>query len=154
MNCHPWALLLASATIVSGCTSIKYGDKETEAELKKFQPVPDKVSLYVCREPALLVAAGVKTEIFVDDEPIGTLKPNMFAHAVVSPGKRYIFLRKYGIGTGNSGVLSVDSKPGEVTFVWAGMTAGGFGVLTVDFFDNTNAAMRCVKGATYSVKPD
>ena len=122
MNRYLGSIGLACVAVLCGCASVKYGDKDTEATLKKVQPVPDKVSLYVCREKALLFGAGVNTVVFVDNAPIGTLKPNTFAHVVVLPGKHQIFLRRDGIATGNSGILNVDAKPGEVAFVWAGMT--------------------------------
>ena len=133
---------------------MKYGDKDTEASLKRLQPVPDKVSLYVCREKAVLFGAGVRTVVFVDGEPIGTLKPNTFAQVAVPPGKHDIYLRRDGLATGNSGVLNVDAKAGEVAIVWAGMTGAGFGALTVDYFDNRNEAESCVKGAEYSVRAE
>ena len=151
---HLTCLIAVSALALSACASMKYGDKDVEASLKKLEPVPEKASLYVCREQALLFSAGVRTVAYVDGEPIGTLKPNTFAQTVVAPGKHEIYLRKDGLATGNSGVLSVDASVGEVVIVWAGVTGGGFGALTVDRFEKRSDAESCVKGAAYSVRAE
>ena len=147
-------VLITMVSLLGACASMKYGDKETEAKLKQLQPVSDMVSLYVCRESAILFGAGVNTVAFVDNLPIGTLKPNTFAHSVLSPGKHEVFLRKDGLATGSSGVLSIEAKAGDVVFVWAGMTGGGFGTLTVDHFNDKKEAEQCVKGAQYSVRAE
>jgi hypothetical protein len=46
----------------------------------------------VCREQAHLVAAGVRTVVFADNEEIGTVRPNMFVHTTLEPGKHGILL--------------------------------------------------------------
>jgi hypothetical protein len=154
MNSTRTALLAAAVGMLCGCASIKAGDKDTEARLKRLEPTPGAVSLYVCREKALLFAAGVRTAVWVDNKPIGTLKPNMFAHVLVTPGKHGIFLKRDGLYGGSSGVHEIDAKAGEVVFVWAGMTGGGFGTLTVDDFDSPRDGPECVKGAEYSITAD
>ncbi|MDE2370050.1 MAG: hypothetical protein KGN16_13860 [Burkholderiales bacterium] len=151
MNQIARMVAISSIALLGACASVQYGDKVSEAELKKFLPLPDAVSLYVCREQALLFAAGVRTIVMVDNQPIGTLKPNMFAHAIVKPGKHEVFLKRDGIYGGQSGVFTFDAKAGDLAFVWAGMTGMGFGTLTVDAFDNVSSAQDCVKGAAYAV---
>jgi hypothetical protein len=112
---------------LSGCATVQYGTKEAEAKLRELLSIPGKTSLYVCREAALLFGAGNRTTAVVDNQPIGTLKPNTFAHAVVEPGSHDIHVvRSPG---GRSGTLTIDSKAGEVVIVWVGMTGAGFGVL-------------------------
>ena len=143
--------LFVSIAVLSGCASMKYGDKSTEANLKQFQSVPGKVSLYVCREDALFVAAGVRSEVIVDNDPIGTLKPNTFAHIVVDAGKHDVFLKNDGVAF-NSGHIFIEPKADDVAFLWVGMTGHGFGTLTIDYFDNIKDARNCVNGAMYSIK--
>jgi hypothetical protein len=92
-----------------GCASVKYGNKDAELELKKLQSIPEKVSLYVCRENAVFVGAGVRTIVYVDNIAIGTLKPNNFAHVVAIPGKHEVYIDRGGL-SGNSGVLNIDTK--------------------------------------------
>src|SRR5713101_174417 len=88
---RPLALFsLAAMILSSGCATVKLGDKVTEAELKKFVPVQGKVSLYVCREQAHLAAAGVRTVVLVDNEAVGTVKPNMFVYTTLEPGRHGI----------------------------------------------------------------
>ncbi len=144
-------ILFVCFAILPGCASMQYGDKSTEDNLKRFQSVPAKVSLYVCREKALFVAAGVRSVVVVDNEPIGTLKPNMFAHVVLDPGKHDVFLRNDGIAF-NSGHISIEPKADDVAFLWVGMTGHGFGALTIDFFNNAQDAKNCVSEAAYSIK--
>jgi hypothetical protein len=113
--------------------------------------VPGKTSLYVCREKALLSARGVKTVVWLDNEPIGTLKPNSFVHAEVEPGKHGVLLRHDGINTGSGGFETIETQPGEVRILWVGVTGKGWGVLTVDNFESEAEAGECVRGAEYSV---
>ncbi len=142
------AVLLIAA--LSGCATVSYGDKETQAKLQKLTPIPGKTSLYVCREMAAFVGAGNRTTVFVDKQPIGTLKPNNFAHAAIEPGAHEVFIRRSP--GGDSGVLKITSQPGEITVLWVGMTGGGFGTLTVDNFANKSEGENCVKGAEYAVR--
>lgn len=147
---------LSIATIafccLAGCASVNLGDKSKEAELKRFESKAGAVSLYVCREDAFS-GGGIGTEVFVNGSSLGWLKPNTFTQANIAAGEISIFLRRNGIGhgSGDSGVLSVVGKPGEVVIVWAG-PAGFMGPLTVDFFPSTAEAQACVQKASYAVR--
>lgn len=142
-----WAGLAVIAT--SGCATVAYGDKATEAALRELRPVPGKVSLYVCREAAAFVGAGNRTTAVVNQTAIGTLKPNNFAHTVVEPGSHSIYI-EHNPG-GKSGVLTIDTQANEVPILWVGMTGRGWGALTVDHFPNRSEAEACVKNASYAV---
>lgn len=135
-----------------GCANVKYGDKDSEAKLRELRPIAGKTSLYVCRENAVFVGAGNRTTAIVDNVPIGTLKPNNFAHTVVEPGSHDIYIKRNP--GGDSGTLKIQTLSDEVAIVWVGMTGGGFGVLTVDSFTNRSEAEQCVKGAEYSIPTD
>ena len=117
--------------------------------MKRLSSVPGKTSLYVCRESAAFFGAGNRTTAIVNNRPIGTLKPNNFAHVVVEPGTQEIFLKRNP--GGDSGILKMNTRPDEVAIVWVGMTGAGFGVLTVDLFPTKTEAENCVKGAEYAV---
>ena len=145
-------LAIFSLVSIAGCANVKYGDKDTEAKLRELQPVSGKTSLYVCRENAVFSGAGNRTTAIVDNKPIGTLKPNNFAHTVVEPGQHDIYVKRNP--GGDSGTLTIRTLADEVSIIWVGMTGGGFGVLTVDNFTNRNEAERCVKGAEYAVPAD
>ena len=144
---------LATSTFLlismTGCATVKYGDKDTEAKLRQLQPVSGKTSFYVCRENAAFVGAGNRTTVFVDGKPIGTLKPNNFAHTIVDPGSHDIYIKRNP--GGDSGTLTVSSLVDEVAIIWVGMTGKGFGVLTVDNFSSRGEAEQCVRGADYAV---
>src|SRR3546814_5173601 len=66
------AAVLAIVSCLGGCATYQVGSADAAAQLKRFDPLPEKGSVYVCRESALLVARGVKTEVYVDNENIGT----------------------------------------------------------------------------------
>ena len=138
--------------LFSGCASIKYGDKEAETEMKKFVPIPGKTSLYVCRENAVFVAVGVRTTVLVDNEEIGTVKPNTFVHTALEPGKHAVHMKNDGIAAIYSPVITLETKADETAFLWIGVTGGGLGTYTVDFFENKQSGMDCVTGAAYSVR--
>ena len=143
------ALLILVA--LSGCATVQYGDKNLEQELKKLSSAPGKVSLYVCRENAVFFGAGAVITAVVDKTPIGALKPNNFAHTTLTAGRHEIYLDRGPLNS-NSGVLSIEAKEGDVVLVWAGMTGGGFGVLTVDMFASKTEGEQCVRGATYAIR--
>lgn len=144
--------LLATASVsmaLSGCASVQYGSKDTEAILKRLDPIPGKTSLYVCRESAAFFGAGNRTTAIVNNKPIATLKPNNFAHVIVEPGPQEVFVKRNP--GGDSGILKLNTRADEVAIVWVGMTGAGFGVLTVDQFSSKTEAESCVKGAEYAV---
>ncbi|WP_132985006.1 DUF2846 domain-containing protein [Luteimonas terricola] len=148
---------MTTALALSACATYQVGDASRSDHLKRFGPVPGKTSLYVCREPALLVARGVKTVVVVNNIPIGTLKTNSFVHAELEPGQQGVLLRHDGMSSGSGGFMTIDTEPGEVRYLWVGVTGNGWGVLTVDDFDSLEDAQECVRGAEYSVlgqKPD
>jgi hypothetical protein len=152
MNVCRTAVSAFLAVTLGGCASVQYGDKDTEASLRRMAPVPTKTSLYVCREAAVFMGAGNRTTVVVDGQPIGTLKPNNFAHVVVEPGPHQVYVKRSP--GGDSGILKLDTKPGEVAIVWVGMTGGGFGVLTVDHFSSKGEAEQCIKGAQYAIQAE
>jgi hypothetical protein len=137
---------------LSGCATVQYGTKDTEANLQKLLPVSTKTSLYVCREAAALFGAGNRTTAVVDGRPIGTLKPANFAHVIVEPGSHDIYVKRNP--GGDSGILRISSQPNEVVIIWVGMTGAGFGVLTVDNFSTKTEAEQCVRSAQYAVQAD
>lgn len=144
-------ILVASMLALAGCASVQYGDKTVEAELKKFAAVPGKTSLYVCRVGGF-AAGGVTSTVMVDGHAIGNLKPKMFAHKVVEPGEHAVQLVNDGVA-GSSGIYKLQTQANEIAFVWAGMTAGGWGVLTVDGFRARQEGYDCVNEAVYSIAP-
>lgn len=131
---------------------MQYGDKATEAKLRELRPIPGKTSLYVCREAAAFVGAGNRTTAVVDREPIGTLKPNNFAHTVVEPGTHDLYIKRNP--GGDSGILTINTAAGEVPIIWVGITGKGFGILTLDQFSSRDEAERCVKDAEYAIRAE
>ena len=110
--------MLTLLAVLGGCATAKLGDKDVEAELKKFQSKPDKVSVYVCRED-VLGTGGVGAEAFVNSRSIGALKRDTFAHTELASGEVSVFLRRTGIGfnSGDTGPLRLEAKAGEIVIV-------------------------------------
>src|SRR3546814_20504942 len=81
------AAVLAIVSCLGGCATYQVGSADAAAQLKRFDPLPEKGSVYVCRESALLVDRGVKTEVYVDNENIGTVTQNSFVTTAGEPGK-------------------------------------------------------------------
>lgn len=152
MNFNRTAVAIFFVLSLSGCAAVKYGDKDVEAKLQELQPIPGKTSLYVCREAAVFAGAGNLATAVVNGHPIGTLKPNNFAHTVVDAGSHDIHVKRNP--GGDSGTLKIQTQIGEVVIVWVGMTGSGFGVLTVDHFSTKGDAEQCVRGAEYAVRAD
>lgn len=151
-KCFKLALALIGAAVLTGCANVQYGDKQAEDKLRQLAPIAGKASLYVCREAAAFVGAGTSATVFVDGRPIGTLKPNNFAHVALEPGPHEVHIKRNP--GGESGVLLVEPKAGEVAIIWVGMTGAGFGALTLDYFSSRPDAERCVKAAGYAVRAD
>lgn len=145
------ATAVAGIICVTGCATYQAGGVDQSAILKRFEPIPDKGSVYVCREPALFVARGVKSEVYIDNENVGTLKVNSFVHKTVEPGQHGVLLRHDGVNRGAGGFETFQISPGEIRFFWVGVTGNGFGVLTVDDFETQAEARDCVINAEYSV---
>jgi hypothetical protein len=47
--------------------------------------------------------------------------------------------------------MSFETKSDELLFLWVGITGGGFGIYTVDFFGSREKGMECVRDAAYSI---
>lgn len=148
----PLTAVLSMVLALGGCASFQLGDKSAEAALKRFEPVPDKTSLYVCREPAVLVASGVTTNVLVGGRDIGAVRPNTFVHTVVEPGRHAVTMKNDGLAGTSSPSIEVQANAGGLAFLWIGVTGRGFGTYTIDNFDSEKAAKDCVLGAAYAVK--
>ena len=143
------AILISVSLLLTACASVPQGDKTRQAELKAFQAIPDKGSLYVCRENAVLLNAGVKTTVLVGEQDIGTVTPNTFVHALLSPGKYKVQMKNSGLAAASSPSIDIDIRSNQLAFLWIG---GGFGFYTIDYFRTDAEAQACVQGATYVVK--
>ena len=146
-------LALLFTAVISACAMVRPGDPSTAERLKNFEPARDWVSLYVCREQAYLVAAGVRSRILVDNKEVGVLKTNMFAHVWLQPGMHGVLVRNDGLASGTGGLETFEANAGDVVYYWVGVTGKGFGTLTVDKFDSATEARACVTGAVYAAGP-
>ena len=145
-------LAILGFVFLTGCASYKQGDQTVEVELRKFLPPANtKTSLYVCREDSFF-ASEVRTTVIVDNTDIGTTRRNTFVHSVVDAGKHIVQIKNDGIAAISNTSISFDSEPGEIAFLWIGVTGHGWGAYTIDHFEGKKQGMDCVKNATYSIK--
>src|SRR3546814_21145180 len=107
------AAVLAIVSCLGGCATYQVGSADAAAQLKRFDRLPEKGSVYVCRESALLVARGVKTAVYVDNENIGTVKQNSFVHNAVEPGTHGVLLRHHGLIRGPVGAMTCEPTHGN-----------------------------------------
>lgn len=148
------ATVAMACLMLAACASYQTGSAHHPDELKRLERISGKTSLSVCPESAPLVAKGVKTVVLVDHKPIGTLKANSFVHVELEPGEHGVLLRHDGINSGSGGFMTLQTAADEVRYLWVGVTGNGWGVLTIDDFDNADEAQTCVRGAEYSVLAD
>src|SRR3546814_12898665 len=98
------AAVLAIVSCLGGCATYQVGGADAAAQLKRFDPLPDKGGVYECRESGLLVARGVKTGVYVDNENVGTVRQNSYVPTAGNPGTHSVHLhhdsRQIGRRTG------------------------------------------------------
>src|SRR3546814_19696935 len=112
------AAVLAIVSCLGGCATYQVGSADAAAQLKRFAPLPEKGSVYVFRESALLVARGVKTEVYVANENIRTVKQNNFVHNAAKTGKNGVLPRHDGIIPDARGLLSSYINAGTNQIIW------------------------------------
>lgn len=98
----------------------------------------------------------MRSTVVVDGTPIGMLLPKMFAHTILNPGAHSLYLSNEAplIPTSKTGELKFEGKSGEVVLIWAGVTGGGWGILTVDHFETKANAIQCINDASYAVNAE
>lgn len=83
-------LLISTALFLSGCATVPMAEQAKSDELKKFNAPPaDKSAIYVYRKNTIL-GAGLKKNIYIDDEFIGESAKGTFFYKQVAPGDHKI----------------------------------------------------------------
>lgn len=142
---------LATLLMITGCATVQMADQQAQDEIKQFKTQPGLTNLFVCREKAFLVGAGITTDVQLNGESIGFVKPNTFVQAWVEPGEHTIQMKNDGIAGMHSPKITIETQGNDTRFLWIGVTGGGMGTYTIDHFETPQAGMRCVQDATYSV---
>lgn len=145
------ATALATLMLITGCASVQLADGNAQDEVKQFKTQPGLTNLYVCRENALLVGVGITTDVQLNGESIGFVRPNTFVQAWVEPGDHTIQMKNDGIAGMHSPKITFETQGSDTKFLWIGVTGGGMGTYTIDHFESPAAGMRCVQDAKYSV---
>jgi hypothetical protein len=131
------AVVLVTASLMGGCTSVPMESKENSEQAKQFNsPSEGKAGLYVYRSGSF--GGALKKDIWLDGKCIGETAPNMFFYEEInadsehkvstesefSPndlivqtekGKNYFVSQyiKMGVFVGGAGVELVDEKKGK-----------------------------------------
>lgn len=140
------ACWLFSALLLAACASepVRYGDKALESRLKQFTPVPEKISLYVCRAQSALPFRHPAARVLVNDANVGVLELNMFLHVVLEPGT-HVVASDIGFPT-SPRKITISGQSGSVVYLWIGQP-GGWNPVTIDFFQTEEQARGCVSAA-------
>ena len=77
------ATALATVLLMTGCASVQMADSKAQEDIKQFATQPGLTNLFVCREKAFLVGAGITSDVVLNGESIGFVKPNTFVQAWV-----------------------------------------------------------------------
>ncbi|MFT3799852.1 MAG: hypothetical protein QM766_01405 [Burkholderiaceae bacterium] len=149
------ALSTMAALLLGGCATsvpVSFGDKDTEARLKRMEPIPGKVSLYMCRPDGTPFSSAMQMTGGVDGTRLGTIEVGQFTHASIAPGPHEVYaILGNPKGNGISGKMSIDAQAGEIVYVWVGRTGGGLGAFTVDKFNKPEDAQACIRDGKYTV---
>ena len=112
-----FVVLLAVASILSGCASVPMASDEKDAAAKTFRVTPGKSNIYVYRNES--IGGAVKMEVDVDGQQVGTTAAKTYLVVTVNPGKHTLASHAEG---NNS--LVVDTQPGKNHFVWQEVKMG------------------------------
>lgn len=111
-------LIALFATLLSACASVPMGDENRDEHLKTFPKVAqDKAGLYIYRNES--IGGGVKMEVDVDGQQIGTTARNTYLYKELAPGKH-----KVTSHAENTDTLEVDLKPGTLSYIWQEVKMG------------------------------
>ena len=114
--------VLAIAFGICACASVPMAPSNWDATAKTFQPPPpDRGYVYVYRNQAL--PPQVRTNLFLDRQPAGTIVRYTFALLPVRPGHHTLVAE----GENRDSVLPLDVSGGETIFVWLEIDRGGDG---------------------------
>ena len=112
-----FVVLLAAASILSGCASVPMASEEKDAAAKTFRVPPGKSNIYVYRNES--IGGAVKMEVDVDGKQVGTTAAKTYLVVTVNPGKHTLI--SHAEGNNN---LVVDTQPGKNHFVWQEVKMG------------------------------
>jgi hypothetical protein len=129
-------LIIALASLFTGCASVKMEPKEASDTAKQFrQPAPGNAGLYTYRDSTF--GAALKKDLWLDGKCIGESAPRVFFYKEVPSGKHVIstesefspndltllleagknyFVRQYiklGVFVGGAGLESVPEEQGK-----------------------------------------
>lgn len=102
-----------------GCTSVPMATAEQDAEAKKFLSVANKASIYLYRNETF--GGAIAMPVSLDGKTMGRTGPETFFKWEVEPGTHEVVSH-----TENIQKLKVDTKPGEIYYVWQEVKMGLF----------------------------
>jgi hypothetical protein len=122
MNYLARARVLALTFGLCACASVPMAPSNWDATAKTFQaPPPDRAYVYVYRNQAL--PPQVRTKLFLDRQPAGTIVRYTFALLPVRPGHHTLVAE----GESKDVVQPIDVRGGESVFVWLEIQGSGSG---------------------------
>jgi hypothetical protein len=134
-----FAILIASTLGFVSCVN---GPTHTEA-LSTLPPIPKgKGRVFVYRESSMFMGGGVRPAIKIDDQKIGTSKPNGFCYSDQPSGKHVVSLTTEA--THRTVVNVTSGQPSFVqTYVTPGILIGRLVPSYVDKIEGESAIQNC-----------
>ncbi len=123
-------LFLALCILVAGCAdaalvyklanppTVPLADTSADAEAKRFNPLPDKATIYVIRED-IFAGQAILLDIVIDGKPLGKLARGTYFTASVPPGRRAVSFTGEAPFAGEeiSGTENLDVEAGHLYFL-------------------------------------
>lgn len=110
-------LVLALASILTGCASVPMGDAKQDAALKTFTIPADKAGVYIYRNESM--GGAVKMDVALDGKPIGQTAAKTYLYKEVTPGKHTI-----SSTAENTDTVEIDAKAGTLSYIWQEVKMG------------------------------
>lgn len=112
-------LFTSIVLILTGCASVPMASVEADAQAKQFVPSDGKSKIYVYRNENF--GAALKMTVLLDDKILADTAAKTYVVAEVEPGQ-HILVSK----TENDAMLELDTKAGEIYYVWQEVKMGAF----------------------------
>ena len=110
------AVAIASLT---ACASVPMGTPSQDAALKKFEPVEGKAAVYIYRNE--MFAYGVRMDVLVNGEDIGTTAALSYIYTTLPPGQHKISSKAE-----DNTSIRLNAEAGKVYYVWQEAVSGSW----------------------------
>ena len=134
------AIILVSATILSGCATTTLAPQSADSDAKAFNATPNKSTIYLYRNESF--GAALTMDVYLDDKFQGYTAANSYFMWVVDPGEHVIKSVAEDTET-----VTLETEPNKLYFVWQevkmGFVSGGNDLHIVSDEEGKNGVNEC-----------